>query len=61
MDHELWPKLVRSKNGMDVLPCGELRPGFRLEGAHIRYLLEFARPPSLACIDPGATGRSAHR
>lgn len=43
MDEELWPKLVQSVNNLDILPSGRARPDFRIEPAHIRYLVEFAR------------------
>jgi pilus assembly protein CpaE len=43
LDEELWPKLISTVNGVDVLPAGPMRPGFRIELPAIRYLLDFAR------------------
>lgn len=43
MDEQLWPKLVYSNGDLDVLPAGPMKPHFRIEPAHIHYLLEFAR------------------
>jgi pilus assembly protein CpaE len=43
LDEELWPKLVTPSRGIDVLPAGPMRPGFRIELPAIRYLLDFAR------------------
>jgi pilus assembly protein CpaE len=43
LDEDLWPKLVAKAHGLDVLPAGPIRPGFRIELPALRYLLEFAR------------------
>jgi pilus assembly protein CpaE len=43
LDEELWPKLVSKVRGLDVLPAGPMRPGFRIELPALRYLLDFAR------------------
>src|SRR5713226_8841807 len=43
MDENLWPKIVSSKGDLDVLPVGRLSPGFRIEAAQIRHLLDYAR------------------
>ncbi len=43
LDEELWPKLVAKAAGLDVLPAGPMRPGFRIELPALRYLLDFAR------------------
>jgi pilus assembly protein CpaE len=43
MDENLWPKIVSSKGNLDVLPVGRLSPGFRIEAAQIRHLLDYAR------------------
>jgi Flp pilus assembly CpaE family ATPase len=43
LDEDLWPKLVSKAHGLDVLPSGPIRPGFRIELPALRYLLEFAR------------------
>jgi len=29
LDENLWPKIVSSKDALDVLPVGKLSPGFR--------------------------------
>src|SRR5258708_40129961 len=42
-DENLWPKIVSSKNGLDVLPVGKLSPGFRIEATQIRHILGYAR------------------
>ncbi len=52
MDENLWPKLVATVGNVDVLPAGKLNPGFRIEIAQIRYLVEFARRNYKAiCVD----------
>src|SRR5262249_47478881 len=43
LDENLWPKLVSSKDRLDVLPVGKLSPGFRIEAAQIRHILSYAR------------------
>ncbi|MEO7650810.1 MAG: hypothetical protein ABIZ80_10110 [Bryobacteraceae bacterium] len=43
MDENLWPKIVSKAGGLDVLPVGKLAPGFRIENAQIRHILEYAR------------------
>jgi pilus assembly protein CpaE len=43
LDEQLWSKLVTTVRGVDVLPAGPIRPGFRIELPAIRYLLNFAR------------------
>src|SRR5882724_6575372 len=43
LDENLWPKIVSSKNGLDVLPVGKLSPGFRIEATQIRHILGYAR------------------
>jgi pilus assembly protein CpaE len=43
LDEELWGKLVVSAGNLDILPAGPMRPGFRMEPAAMRYLLDFAR------------------
>ena len=43
MDENLWPKIVSSKGGLDVLPAGTMRPGFRIEGTQMRHILSYAR------------------
>jgi Flp pilus assembly CpaE family ATPase len=52
MDEDLWRKVVSSFGQLDVLPAGKLAPGFRIEVAQIRYLLEFARRNyNVICVD----------
>ncbi len=52
MDEELWPKLVHEIGNLDILPSGRMRPDFRIEPVHIRYLLEFARRNyKVICVD----------
>jgi pilus assembly protein CpaE len=52
MDENLWPKLVTSVGNLDVLPSGKLNPGFRIEAAQIRHMVEFARRNYKAiCVD----------
>jgi pilus assembly protein CpaE len=43
MDEALWPQLVTSIGSMDVLHAGKLNPGFRIEAAQIRHLIDFMR------------------
>jgi Flp pilus assembly CpaE family ATPase len=43
LDEQLWPKLVTTAGGIDVLPAGPMQPAFRLEPSALRYLLDFAR------------------
>ncbi|MBY0505388.1 MAG: hypothetical protein K2X03_15855 [Bryobacteraceae bacterium] len=43
MDENLWPQLVTSVGNLDVLHAGRINPSFRLEGTHVRHLLDFAR------------------
>ena len=43
LDETLWPQLVTSMSHMDVLHSGRLNPGYRIEGAQIRSMVEFAR------------------
>jgi pilus assembly protein CpaE len=43
LDEELWPKLVSKVRGLDVLPAGPMKPGFRIELPALRYLIDFAR------------------
>jgi pilus assembly protein CpaE len=43
IDEHLWPQLVTSINGLDVLHAGRVNPNLRVEGAQIRALVDFAR------------------
>jgi pilus assembly protein CpaE len=52
LDEVLWPQLVVNLGALDVLHAGKMNPGFRVEPAQIRHLLEFARRNYRAiCID----------
>lgn len=52
LDEVLWPRLVHSVGALDILPSGDVRPGFRIESGQIRYLLEFARRNyQVICVD----------
>ena len=52
LDEELWAKLVTTVRGVDVLPAGPIRPGFRIELPAMRYLLNFARRNyDVICVD----------
>jgi pilus assembly protein CpaE len=52
LDENLWPKLVSSKDNLDVLPAGAMKPGFRIEAAQIRHILNYARRHySAICVD----------
>lgn len=43
LDEKLWPQLVNSRSKLDVLHSGRLNPGYRIEGAQVRSLVEFSR------------------
>lgn len=43
MDENLWPQLVTTIGHLDVLHAGRINPAFRLEGTHVRHLMDFAR------------------
>jgi pilus assembly protein CpaE len=52
LDENLWPKIVSSKDNLDILPAGKLSPGFRIEAAQIRNILAYARRHySAICVD----------
>jgi pilus assembly protein CpaE len=52
LDENLWPKIVSNKDKLDVLPSGKLSPGFRIEAAQIRHILDYARRQySAICVD----------
>jgi len=52
LDETLWPQLVTSISHMDVLHSGRLNPGYRIEGAQIRSMVEFARRNyQSVCVD----------
>ncbi len=43
LDENLWPQLVTSLNGLDVLHAGRINPHVRIEPAQVRTLLGFMR------------------
>jgi pilus assembly protein CpaE len=52
LDENLWPKIVSSKDNLDILPVGKLSPGFRIEATQIRHILSYARRHySAICVD----------
>lgn len=52
LDDNLWKQLVFTAGELDVLPSGKAVPGFRIEAAQIRGLLDFARRRYKAvCVD----------
>ncbi|MFB3779801.1 MAG: CpaE family protein, partial [Bryobacteraceae bacterium] len=52
LDESLWPQLVTSAGRMDLLASGRMNPGFRIEPAQVRYILDFARRNYRAiCLD----------
>lgn len=52
LDEHLWPQLVNSVRGLDVLPAGRLDPQSRVDPMQIRQLINFARRFYKAiCID----------
>jgi pilus assembly protein CpaE len=51
-DEKHWSRRVAAVEGIDVLPSGGLNPGMRIEMAHLRHLLDFARRAySSVCVD----------
>ena len=52
MDDQLWPQMVTTVAGMDVLHAGGVRPNLRIEPAQIRNLVAFARRSyQVLCFD----------
>lgn len=52
MDENLWPQLVATAGKLHVLHAGKMNPGYRIEPAQVRHLLEFVRRNYHAvCID----------
>jgi pilus assembly protein CpaE len=43
MDENIWPQLVSSKIGMDVLHAGRVNPSLRIDPAQIQGLMQFMR------------------
>jgi len=52
VDENLWPQLVTSVQGMDVLHAGRLNPNYRIETAQISSLMAFMRRTyQVLCFD----------
>ncbi|MGQ9635047.1 MAG: AAA family ATPase [Bryobacteraceae bacterium] len=52
LDESLWRQLVCSAGDLDVLPSGKLAPGWRIDPAQIRSMLDFwRRHYSIICLD----------
>ena len=43
MDENMWPQLISSKFGMDVLHAGRVNPNIRVEPTQIHNLIQFMR------------------
>lgn len=43
LDENLWPSLVTTLQGLDVLHAGRVNPSLRIEGPQIRSLIDFMR------------------
>jgi pilus assembly protein CpaE len=43
LDENLWPQLVTSVNGLDVLHAGHINPHLRIEQSQVRTLIAFMR------------------
>jgi len=43
LDENLWPSLVTTIKGLDVLHAGRVNPSLRIEGAQIRSMIDFMR------------------
>ena len=43
LDENLWPSLVTTIQGLDVLHAGRVNPSLRIDGAHIRAMIDFMR------------------
>jgi pilus assembly protein CpaE len=43
IDEHLWPQLVTSIDGLDVLHAGRINPNMRVESPHVRALVDFMR------------------
>ncbi len=52
MDENLWPQLVTTVQGMDVLHAGRLNPSYRIDAAQIGKLMAFMRRTyQVLCFD----------
>lgn len=43
MDENIWPQLITSKFGMDVLHAGRVNPNIRVEPTQVQSLIQFMR------------------
>jgi pilus assembly protein CpaE len=43
IDEHLWPQLVTSMDGLDVLHAGRINPNIRIESTQVRSVIEFMR------------------
>jgi Flp pilus assembly CpaE family ATPase len=52
MDENLWPQLVTTINGLDVLHAGRLNPNYRIEPVQVSRLIAFIRRTyQVLCFD----------
>jgi pilus assembly protein CpaE len=52
MDENLWPQLVTTVSGMDVLHAGRINPSYRIEPAQVANLVAFMRRTyQVLCFD----------
>jgi pilus assembly protein CpaE len=52
LDENLWPQLVSSARGVDVLPNGRPEPGVRIQPPQVHRMLAFARRQyNVICVD----------
>ena len=52
LDENMWPQLVTTVHGMDVLHAGRINPNLRIEPAQIRNLVAFLRRQyQVLCFD----------
>lgn len=52
LDENLWQQLVSAVGPLDVLPCGKMNPGSRIEASQVHDLLDFARQHyKVICVD----------
>ncbi|MFN0167001.1 MAG: CpaE family protein [Bryobacteraceae bacterium] len=52
MDENLWTKIITKAGKLDVIPVGQMSPGFRIEPTQIRHLVGFAqRNYRTICVD----------
>ena len=60
LDEDLWRNLVASVGNMDVLPAGDLTPGYEINPHSLDELLSYARRSySIICVDLPGTFETA--